>query len=281
MALGARLPAAPAAADCAMIATYTLVDAHGARQSGNALSYTLWLFLLSGIPLPLWALYTSRRRGAGLCAPALPLGLAGGVGTTASYAMALWGHDPGTGGDGLGAARILDPVRVADLGIRAARADSACALAGSGADRRRCVGTAAGVREACQPRLAVSGSAGRWPAPFSVTTAASPAGHHRPARSPSPPRPRGPVRPGSAGGVPISLEAFAVVQRAAWTDALRGTHAVPRSPASCTSAQQLTTQPTRLRQRIDADVQYMCLIGRDAEHPIADQLAIAPMARPG
>ncbi|KAG1390507.1 hypothetical protein G6F59_015177 [Rhizopus arrhizus] len=59
MALGARggqlrLPLLTAA----MIATYTLVDAQGARQSGSALSYTLWLFLLSGIPLPLtgrWA----------------------------------------------------------------------------------------------------------------------------------------------------------------------------------------------------------------------------------
>ena len=47
-----RLPLLTAA----MIATYTLVDAQGARLSGNALSYTLWLFLLSGIPLPLWAM---------------------------------------------------------------------------------------------------------------------------------------------------------------------------------------------------------------------------------
>ena len=91
MALGARggqlgLPLLTAA----MIATYTLVDAQGARLSGNPVSYTLWLFLLSGIPLPLWALF---RRRADLLRHARrhwPLGLAGGIGTTASYAMALW-----------------------------------------------------------------------------------------------------------------------------------------------------------------------------------------------
>ncbi|WP_369039656.1 EamA family transporter [Stenotrophomonas maltophilia] len=91
MALGARggqlrLPLLTAA----LIATYTLVDAQGARQSGHALSYTLWLFLLSGLPLPLWALH--RRRGALLAYARRhwPLGLAGGIGTTASYGMALW-----------------------------------------------------------------------------------------------------------------------------------------------------------------------------------------------
>ena len=73
-----------------MIATYTLVDAHGARQSGNALSYTLWLFLLSGIPLPLWAVYTRGSAVLHYARQHWPLGLAGGVGTTASYAMALW-----------------------------------------------------------------------------------------------------------------------------------------------------------------------------------------------
>ncbi len=91
MALGARggqlrLPLLTAA----MIATYTLVDAHGARESGSALSYTLWLFLLSGIPLPLWALYTRGGAVLDYARQHWPLGLAGGVGTTASYAMALW-----------------------------------------------------------------------------------------------------------------------------------------------------------------------------------------------
>ncbi|MBK0011841.1 EamA family transporter [Stenotrophomonas sp. S41] len=91
MALGARrgqlgLPLLTAL----MIATYTLVDAQGARQSGSALAYTLWLFLLSGLPLPAWALYTRRGAVLAYARQHWPLGLAGGVGTTASYAMALW-----------------------------------------------------------------------------------------------------------------------------------------------------------------------------------------------
>jgi len=48
------------------------------------------LFLLSGIPLPLWALYTRGGAVLDYARQHWPLGLAGGVGTTASYAMALW-----------------------------------------------------------------------------------------------------------------------------------------------------------------------------------------------
>ncbi|WP_349985013.1 EamA family transporter [Stenotrophomonas sp. WHRI 8082] len=73
-----------------MIATYTLVDAHGARLSGNALSYTLWLFLLSGLPLTMRALMQRRDAlRAHVCAH-WRLGLIGGIGTTTSYAIALW-----------------------------------------------------------------------------------------------------------------------------------------------------------------------------------------------
>jgi drug/metabolite transporter (DMT)-like permease len=73
-----------------VIATYTLVDAWGARHSGAALSYTLWLFLLSGLPLPIWALCT---RAAALRTYARAngyYGVVGGIGTLTSYALALW-----------------------------------------------------------------------------------------------------------------------------------------------------------------------------------------------
>ncbi|WMJ67764.1 EamA family transporter [Stenotrophomonas sp. 24(2023)] len=91
MALGARggqlrLPLLTAL----MIATYTLVDAQGARLSGHALGYTLWLFLLSGLPLPLWALLRRHRQVLAYARAHWPLGVVGGIGTTASYAMALW-----------------------------------------------------------------------------------------------------------------------------------------------------------------------------------------------
>jgi drug/metabolite transporter (DMT)-like permease len=73
-----------------VIATYTQVDAWGARHSGAALSYTLWLFLSSGLPLPIWALCT---RAAALRTYARAngyYGVVGGIGTLTSYALALW-----------------------------------------------------------------------------------------------------------------------------------------------------------------------------------------------
>src|SRR5690606_4998986 len=73
-----------------MIAIYTVVDARGARLSGHPLSYTLWLFLLSGLPLPLWALATRRVQLLAYFRANWVRGLIGGVGTTTSYGIALW-----------------------------------------------------------------------------------------------------------------------------------------------------------------------------------------------
>lgn len=73
-----------------VIAGYTLVDGFGARRSGAPIAYTLWGFLLTGLPLAGWAVaarrgafvHTIRRHGH--------LGLFGGVGTVLSYGAALW-----------------------------------------------------------------------------------------------------------------------------------------------------------------------------------------------
>lgn len=73
-----------------VIATYTLVDAYGARQSGSALGYTLWLFLLSGLPLPIWALWARSPRLVGYARANWHYGLVGGIGTLTSYGLALW-----------------------------------------------------------------------------------------------------------------------------------------------------------------------------------------------
>ncbi|HYG05927.1 MAG TPA: EamA family transporter [Stenotrophomonas sp.] len=81
-----RLPSLIAAT----IAVYTLVDAHGARASGSPVAYTLWLFLLSGLPLPCWALWQRRAQTLAYARAHWRLGLVGGLGTTASYAIALW-----------------------------------------------------------------------------------------------------------------------------------------------------------------------------------------------
>ena len=74
-----------------VIATYTYVDGIGARLSGNAVSYTLWMSLLPPVLLFTWAL--SQR---GLMTVATHIrrnwwrGLIGGAGSIASYGLALW-----------------------------------------------------------------------------------------------------------------------------------------------------------------------------------------------
>jgi drug/metabolite transporter (DMT)-like permease len=73
-----------------VIAGYTLIDGRGVRKSGAPAAYTLWVFLLTGVPLTCWAL-TARRSTYG---PYLlrhwRVGIAGGIGTTVSYGLALW-----------------------------------------------------------------------------------------------------------------------------------------------------------------------------------------------
>lgn len=74
----------------AVIASYTLVDGTGVRRSGNALAYTLWMFLLTGGPLLAWALATRGRAFSRYLRGNWRPGLAGGFGTVASYALVLW-----------------------------------------------------------------------------------------------------------------------------------------------------------------------------------------------
>ena len=73
-----------------VIAGYTMVDGAGVRQSGTAAAYTLWIFLLTGIPMTSWAIF---RRGHAfrVCVRRnWRLGIVGGASTTASYGLALW-----------------------------------------------------------------------------------------------------------------------------------------------------------------------------------------------
>lgn len=74
-----------------VIATYTFVDGAGARLSGNAVSYTLWMSILPPVLLFSWA---AARRGT---APVVShvrrtwaRGLFAGAGSIASYGLALW-----------------------------------------------------------------------------------------------------------------------------------------------------------------------------------------------
>ncbi|UXV20474.1 DMT family transporter [Pseudomonas fluorescens] len=73
-----------------VIAGYTLIDGLGVRTSGAPAAYTLWIFLLTGIPLATWALVTRRAVFCDYVARHWRLGIVGGAGTVASYGLALW-----------------------------------------------------------------------------------------------------------------------------------------------------------------------------------------------
>lgn len=87
---GSRRATAFALATACVIATYTLIDGAGVRRSGAPATYTIWIFLFSGLGATAWA---AIRRGPDLLPFAranLPLVLVGGVTTLGSYGIALW-----------------------------------------------------------------------------------------------------------------------------------------------------------------------------------------------
>lgn len=72
-----------------VIASYTLVDSFGVRASGSAITYTMWIFVLTGLPLMLWGVVFKP----GFIAYARrdwKLGAIGGLGTLGSYGIVLW-----------------------------------------------------------------------------------------------------------------------------------------------------------------------------------------------
>jgi drug/metabolite transporter (DMT)-like permease len=73
-----------------VIAAYTLVDGLGVRRSGASIAYTMWIFLLTAPPLAAWAIVTKRATFGRNVAKPLRFGMIGGVGTVASYGLALW-----------------------------------------------------------------------------------------------------------------------------------------------------------------------------------------------
>jgi drug/metabolite transporter (DMT)-like permease len=73
-----------------VIAGYTLIDGLGVRRSGAPAAYTLWVFLMTGLPLTLWAVAARRSTFIPYLGRHWRLGIAGGIGTNASYGLALW-----------------------------------------------------------------------------------------------------------------------------------------------------------------------------------------------
>jgi drug/metabolite transporter (DMT)-like permease len=73
-----------------VIAAYTLIDGAGVRRSGSPAAYTLWIFLLTGVPLVVWALAVRGAEFRSYVAGNWRSGLTGGLGTVISYGLALW-----------------------------------------------------------------------------------------------------------------------------------------------------------------------------------------------
>lgn len=73
-----------------VIAGYTLVDGIGVRLSGAPAGYAFWIFLLTGLPFLGWALLRRRAEFVRDLRRHALTGLVGGIGTSASYGLALW-----------------------------------------------------------------------------------------------------------------------------------------------------------------------------------------------
>jgi drug/metabolite transporter (DMT)-like permease len=73
-----------------VIAGYTLIDGIGVRLSGAPAAYTLWIFLVTGVPLAMWAIRARKAAIASYIRNNWHFGLIGGIGTVASYGLALW-----------------------------------------------------------------------------------------------------------------------------------------------------------------------------------------------
>ncbi|MBO2449595.1 EamA family transporter [Actinomadura barringtoniae] len=79
------------------IATYTLMDGIGVRESGGAAGYSAWLFALEG-PLTIawiWLLVGRRSPFTGIARREWALGLTGGVISMAGYGIVLWAQTRG------------------------------------------------------------------------------------------------------------------------------------------------------------------------------------------
>lgn len=80
-----------------VIATYTLVDGAGVRLAGNALSYTLYLFIGTAVLMVLmsfarhrWAFVHAVNRPVITTRDGLKLAAWGGAGTLGAYGLVLW-----------------------------------------------------------------------------------------------------------------------------------------------------------------------------------------------
>ncbi len=74
----------------ATIASYSLVDGLGVRESGHALSYILWLFALEAVPLTAFAVWRRRGRVVAAFKPHLKAGAIGSLLSGLAYGIVIW-----------------------------------------------------------------------------------------------------------------------------------------------------------------------------------------------
>ena len=79
-----------ALANAAIIAVYTLVDGAGARASGNALGYVLWLTFVESIAFLAWIRLSRGPAAVGYIRAQWRRGLVGGFCSVAAYGIVLW-----------------------------------------------------------------------------------------------------------------------------------------------------------------------------------------------
>ncbi|HTN49772.1 MAG TPA: DMT family transporter [Burkholderiaceae bacterium] len=79
-----------ALSNAVVIAIYTIIDGSGARLSGNAWSYIVWLFALDALPFSAFLFVTRRREFMAALAQRHRRGLIGGSLSAAAYAISVW-----------------------------------------------------------------------------------------------------------------------------------------------------------------------------------------------
>jgi len=79
-----------ALANAGVIATYTLIDAQGARASGAPVAYTLWFFVANGCVMLGLGCWQRGREAPRHLLRRWRLSFVGGAGAVIAYAIALW-----------------------------------------------------------------------------------------------------------------------------------------------------------------------------------------------
>jgi drug/metabolite transporter (DMT)-like permease len=85
-----RVSTAWALTNAAIIASYTLVDAAGARASGSPFGYVLWMHVIDALVFPAFVLALRRRVLLQYVARHWRRGLIGGALSASAYGISLW-----------------------------------------------------------------------------------------------------------------------------------------------------------------------------------------------